>query len=137
MYIKQNTIITEENGEQSLNSNNNNKQFFINQLVWIGISFGIILIISLLLPFPISLVAIFGIFILRNMYRRRSMMKRISYTTEAAGMFGSTSSMFSSSSSNINNGSSLKYYCIRCGGEYKEAVYPKCASKMKKVGFDD
>ena len=144
MYIKQNTIITEENGEQSLNSNNNNKQFFINQLVWIGISFGIILIISLLLPFPISLVAIFGIFILRNMYRRRSMMKRISYTSEATGMFGSISSMFSSSSSsnsnsnsNSNNGSSLKYYCIRCGAEYKEAVYPKCASKMKKVGFDD
>ena len=138
MYIKQNTIITEENGEQSLNSNNNNKQFFINQLVWIGISFGIILIISLLLPFPISLVAIFGIFILRNMYRRRSMMKRISYTSEATGMFGSISSMFSSSSnSNNNNGSSLKYYCIRCGAEYKEAVYPKCASKMKKVGFDD
>ena len=139
MYIKQNTIITEENGEQSLNSNNNNKQFFINQLVWIGISFGIILIISLLLPFPISLVAIFGIFILPNMYRRRSMMKRISYTSEATGMFGSISSMFSSSSSNSNsnNGSSLKYYCIRCGAEYKEAVYPKCASKMKKVGFDD
>ena len=69
------------------------------------------------------------------------MMKRISYTTEAAGMFGSISSMFtrssSSSSSNSNNGSSLKYYCIRCGVEHKEAVYPKCASKMKKVGFDD
>jgi len=74
------------------------------------------------------------------MYRRRSMMKRISYTSEATGMFGSISSMFSSSSSsnsNSNNGSSLKYYCIRCGGEYKVAVYPKCASKMKKVGFDD
>ena len=62
------------------------------------------------------------------------MMKRISYTSEAAGMFGSTSSMFSSSSSNSNsnNGSSLKYYCISCGAEHKKA-----GSKMKKVGFDD
>ena len=62
------------------------------------------------------------------------MMKRISYTSEAAGMFGSISSMFTRTSS---SGSSLKYYCIRCGVEHKEAVYPKCASKMKKVGFDD
>jgi len=35
-----------------------NKQFFINQLVWIGISFGISIMISMLIPFPISLVAV-------------------------------------------------------------------------------
>ena len=66
------------------------------------------------------------------------MMKRMSHTSGAAEMFGSTSSMFSSS--NNTNGSSLKYYCISCGAEYKEAEYkeaecPRCASKMKKVGL--
>ena len=116
-----------------MGSNNNNKQFFINQIVWIGIYFGIILAISLLLPFPISLVAIFGVFILRNMYMRRSMMKRMSRTSGAAGMFGSMSSMFNSS--NNDNGSSLKYYCISCETRHKKAVCPKCGSKMKKVGF--
>ena len=57
---------------------NNNKQFILNQLLWIGISFGISLGISLLLPFPVSLVAIFGIFILLNIYMRRIMMRRMS-----------------------------------------------------------
>jgi hypothetical protein len=114
--------------------NNNNKQFFINQIALFGILFVIILAISLLLPFPISLVAIFGVLILRNMYWRRSMIRRMSHMSEAGGMVGSTPSMFSS---NSNNGSSLKYYCISCGAEHKEAACPKCASKMKKVVFDD
>ncbi|MFL6410656.1 MAG: hypothetical protein ACJ71K_05380 [Nitrososphaeraceae archaeon] len=61
-----------------MNSNNNNKQqFFVSQLALFGILFGIVLIISLLLPFAVSLVAILGVFVLRNMYRRRLMMKRI------------------------------------------------------------
>jgi hypothetical protein len=67
------------------------------------------------------------------MYRRRLMMKRMSHTSGAAEMFGSTPSMFSIS--NNTNVSSLKYYCISCEAEHKEAVCPKCVSKMKKVGF--
>src|SRR2546425_10960344 len=39
-------------------NNNNNKQFLLNQLMWIGISLGISIVISIILPFPISLVAI-------------------------------------------------------------------------------
>ena len=70
--------------------NNNNKQFFINQIALFGILFVIILAISLLLPFPISLVAIFGVLILHNMYWRRSMIRRMSHMSEAGGMVGST-----------------------------------------------
>ena len=55
--------------------NSNNKQFLLNQLVWIGISFGISITISMLVPFPISLVAIFGVFIMVNMYMRKIMIK--------------------------------------------------------------
>jgi hypothetical protein len=108
---------------------NNNKQFILNQLLWIGISFGISLAISLLLPFPVSLAAILGVFILLNMYMRRIMLRRMS-SAGATGIFGSMSPIFSS-----NNSSSLKYYCISCGTQHKEIACPGCGSKMKKVGF--
>jgi predicted nucleic-acid-binding Zn-ribbon protein len=103
---------------------NNNKQFLLNQLVWLGISFGISLTISFLLPFPISLGVIFGVFILLNMYMRRVTLKRVN----SAG--GSMSSML-----NISNGSSLKYYCMICGTPHKEVACPKCGSKITRVGF--
>ena len=105
---------------------NNNKQFLLNQLVWLGISFGISLTISFLLPFPISLAVIFGVFILLNMYIRRVMLKRMN----AIG--GSMSSTLNTS--NTSNGSSLKYYCMACGTQHKEAACPECGSKMKRVG---
>jgi hypothetical protein len=108
---------------------NNSKQFILNQLLWIGISFGISLAISLLLPFPVSLAAIFGVFILLNMYMRRIMLRRMS-SAGAKGIFGSMSPIFSS-----NNSSSLKYYCISCGTQHREIACPSCGSKMKKVGF--
>lgn len=102
---------------------NNKKQFLLNQLVWLGISFGISLTISFLLPFPISLAVIFGVFILLNMYMRRIMIKRMN----AIG--GSMSTML-----NDSNASLLKYYCMVCGTQHKEAACPKCGSKMKRVG---
>ena len=61
------------------------------------------------------------------------MMKGMSRTSGAAEMLGSTQSMFSIS--NNTNVSSLKYYCISCGAEHKEAACRRCASKMKKVGL--
>jgi hypothetical protein len=104
--------------------NNNNKQFLMNQLMWIGISIGISLAISMLVPFPFSLVAIIGIFILLNFYMRKRMMRRMGIG--GAGMFGSMSSMFGDNS--------LNYYCMSCGTKHREAACPKCGSKMKRVG---
>jgi hypothetical protein len=60
-----------------LGSSSVNAQFLINQLVWIGISFGISITISMLIPFPISLVVIVGTFLLLNFYLRRRMMARM------------------------------------------------------------
>jgi hypothetical protein len=105
-------------------SYNNNKQFLMNQLMWIGISIGISLAISMLVPFPFSLVAIIGIFILLNFYMRKRMMRRMG--VGGAGMFGSMSSMFGDNS--------LNYYCMSCGTKHREAACPKCGSKMKRVG---
>jgi hypothetical protein len=105
-------------------SYNNNKQFLMNQMIWIGISIGISLIISMLVPFPFSLVAIIGIFILLNFYMRKRMMSRMG--VGGAGMFGSMSSMFGENS--------LKYYCMNCGTKHRESACPKCGSKIKRVG---
>ena len=99
----------------------NNKQFLFNQIIWMGISIGISLAISVILPFPISLLAIIGIFILLNYYMRKRMMRKM-----GGGMFGSMSSMFGDNS--------LKYYCMSCGTKHNQSSCPKCGSKMKRVG---
>lgn len=104
-----------------------NKQFFINQLVWIGISFGISIMISMLIPFPISLVAVVGTFLLLNFYLRRRMIARMGSVkgTIMGGMFSPTST----------DGGSLKYYCMSCGMQHKQAACPTCGSKMKRIGL--
>lgn len=106
----------------------NNKQFLFNQIIWMGISIGISLAISVILPFPISLLAIIGIFILLNYYMRKRMMRRMGMGGGGIGMFGSMSP------SSMFGDNSLKYYCMSCGTQHKQAACPKCGSKMKRVG---
>src|SRR5919197_6004285 len=115
-----------------MNANNNgNKQFLLNQIVRLGIFLGISLTISVLVPFPISLVAIIGVFSLLNLlYMRRRMIRKMGMGMRG-GISGSTSS---SSSSSTFGDSSLKYYCMSCGTQHKQASCPKCGSKMKRVG---
>jgi hypothetical protein len=103
---------------------NNNKQIVINQLVWIGISFGISITISMLVPFPVSLIAIFGVFIMLNLYMRRIMIKKMGGIGGGA-TFGS---MFGTQNT------SLKYYCMSCGTQHRHIACPNCGSKMKRVG---
>jgi len=95
----------------------------MNQMMWFVISIALSLIISILLPFPLSLVTVIGVFILLSFYMRKRMMRR---TGGGAGMFGSGSSMFGDNS--------LKYYCMSCGTKHNQAACPKCGSKMKRVG---
>jgi hypothetical protein len=115
---------------------NNNKQFLFNQIMWLGMSLGISIAISLLLPFPISLVTTIGVFILISFYVRKRTMQRAGMGGGRVGMFGSMSSASSSSSSSSMFGdNSLKYYCMSCGTQHKQIECPKCGSKMKKVGL--
>ena len=105
-----------------------NKQFQINQLVWLGISFSISITISMLIPFPISLVVIVGTFLLLNFYPRRRMMARmgsLNATTIMGGMFSPTAAYSSTP---------LKYYCMNCATQHKQVACPKCASKMRRIG---
>jgi hypothetical protein len=103
----------------------NNKQFLLNQIIWIGISLAISIAISIILPFPVSLVVIVGVFVLLSIYIRKIMMKRMGTGKGAAGegFFGS----------GLGSGE-LKYYCMNCGTQHSHAACPKCGSKMKRVG---
>jgi len=83
--------------------------------------------VSMLIPFPISLVVIVGTFLLLNFYLRRRMIARMGSVqgTIMGGMFGPTST----------DGGSLKYFCMSCGMHHKQAACPKCGSKMKRIGL--
>jgi hypothetical protein len=94
-----------------------------------GISLVISMSISLIVPFPFSIMAIFGVFILLNFYIRSRMMKKMGMG--GRGIFGS---MSSSSFGGADNSRS-KYYCMGCGTKHKEAACPVCGSKMKRVAF--
>lgn len=112
-----------------MNINNNNKQFLLNQLMWLGISLGISITISMFIPFPISLVTIIVVFVLLNLYMRKRMIHRIGIGGGAARIFGSLSS-----ASPMFADDSLKYYCMSCGTEHKQSACPKCGSKMRRAG---
>jgi len=107
--------------------NSINKWFFINQVIWIGIFFGISITISMLVPFPISLVVIVGTLLLLNYYLRKRMMSRIGSVkgTVMGGIYSPT----------LSDGGSLKYYCMSCGTQHKQTACPKCGSKMKTIGL--
>jgi hypothetical protein len=99
------------------------------QLKWMGIYIAIGAAIALILPFPVSLLAALGAFVLLNYIRTRRMLKRAG--VDIKGLFKSLSS-----STSIGNAqySPLKYYCMSCGKEHREIACPNCGSKMKRVG---
>lgn len=114
-------------------SQNDNMQFLGSLLIWIGISLAISLAISFILPFPLSLGVTIGVLLLLNFYLRRRAIARMRRAyNDSSDAFDSLSSIFSSGQSASNG--ALKYYCIICGAQHKQAACPKCGSKMKKVG---
>ena len=104
-----------------LNELSNNKDFISQQLLWISLSLGISLAISLFIPFPFSLPIIIAVFIPLSFYMRKRAMKKM-------GLSGS--SMFGG----YGSGSTLSYYCMSCGTKHNQAACPRCGSKMKRVG---
>jgi predicted RNA-binding Zn-ribbon protein involved in translation (DUF1610 family) len=98
----------------------------IETLMWIGIYFGIAFVISRLIPFPYSIIAIIIAVMGLGIYRRRRYFRR----TSQPGSSGSShfGSMFGSERTVI-------YYCMNCGTKHNEASCPNCGSKLKKAGF--
>jgi hypothetical protein len=108
---------------------NNDKQFLVYQLKWIGLYIAMGAAIALILPFPVSLLVALGAFFLLNFIRTRRMLKRAG--VDIKGLFRSLSS---STSMNGGQYTPIKYYCMSCGKEHKEIACPNCGSKMKRVG---
>ncbi|HEX2168993.1 MAG TPA: hypothetical protein VHF65_01715 [Nitrososphaera sp.] len=109
------------------------KNFLQNQMIWIAISIAISLTLSFLLPFPLSLIAIIGVFIAMSYYIRRRQMRRMgmmgSNTGGGAGGFGN---LFGGSG---GGGGGINYACIACGQRFKGGSCPRCGSKMKRADF--
>ena len=99
------------------------KKFLIIQVIWIGISLAISIALSFLLPFPLSILGVIGVFLLINFGLRRRQLKM--------GLSGIGFSVLGSN----NNSSGINYYCMNCGSKHREASCPYCGSKVKRAGF--
>ncbi|MFL6309066.1 MAG: hypothetical protein ACJ70T_03600 [Nitrososphaera sp.] len=104
------------------------KRFLQTQMIWIAISLAISLTLSFLLPFPLSLIAIIGVFIAMNYYVRRWQMRRMGMTSSSTGG-GGFGNLFGGGGGGIN------YVCIACGQRFKGGSCPRCGSKMKRADF--
>ncbi len=96
-------------------------------LTWIGIYFGISLVVSFFVPFPYSLMVIIAVVIGLGFYRRRRYIRGMGGSDQSGSYFGS---MFGGQQRN-----SVNYYCMNCGTKHNEAACPNCGSKLKKAGF--
>jgi hypothetical protein len=106
----------------------NTKRFLKTQMVWIAISLAISFGLSLLLPFPYSLVAIIGVFLAMNYFMRQRQMRRMGM--RGGGFFGTgQGSMFGQRG--------IRYVCIMCGAKHNGGSCPNCGSKLKKASFED
>ena len=125
----------------SNNDKNNNNQFQNNYWIWLIAYVGIGLIISFILPFPISFGIALIVFFLLNAARTHIALKRQGVTGGIKELYKSMTSSFGGGSS--NNGtfgaggvvySPIKYYCMNCGYEHRKYVCPECGSKAVRVG---
>jgi hypothetical protein len=113
-----------------VNIDRDTKRFIIHRLKWLGLYFGIGLVLVFLLPFPYDFFSVLGLFVLINFLRGRSILKRYGGTGGIRDLLNSLSSSMSANSQS----SPLKYYCMNCGKEHREIACPNCGSKMKRVG---
>jgi hypothetical protein len=113
-----------------VNIDGNTKRFIIHRLKWLGLYFGIGLVLVFLLPFPYDLFSVIALYILINFLRGRSILKKQGGTDGIRDLFSSLSSSMPAS----NQSTPLKYYCMNCGKEHREIACPNCGSKMKRVG---
>jgi len=106
----------------------NTKRFLTNQLVWIGIYFGIAVTVTIFVDFPYSLLIILAIIIPLGFYRRRRYFRRIGMRGEGS-FFGTGGRLFGSRG--------VDYYCVNCGTKHNQTQCPNCGSKLKKASFGE
>jgi hypothetical protein len=126
---------------------NKNKQIQNNSYwIWLIAYMGIGLVISFIVPFPLSLGIALVVFFLINTVRTHIALKRQGmpgglkdlYKSMTSSLGGSwNNSMFGAGSGGMGMGmgySAIKFYCMNCGYEHKENTCPKCGSKAVRVG---
>lgn len=101
--------------------NSDTKRFAVTQMMWIGISLAISLALSFILPFPISLVAMIGVFLFMTYVMRKRQMRRMGLARSGFSSFGTSKT--------------VDYYCMNCGTKHNHASCPHCGSRLKKAGF--
>jgi hypothetical protein len=113
-----------------MNIDDDTKGSIFRRLKWSIIYVGIGIVLVFTLPFPYDFFSVLGLFILINLLRGRSFLKRFGRTGGLRDLFNSLSSSMPAS----NQSTPLKYYCMSCGKEHNEIACPDCGSKMKRVG---
>jgi hypothetical protein len=109
-----------------LNPYGNYRSYMVNVFMWMGIYMGMGLAISFVLPFPVSLLAMFIAIIGIDYLRARYIMKKMGITN--------IRHIFNSFLAPQAEYQPLKYYCMSCGIEHRETSCPNCGSKMARVG---
>lgn len=108
-----------------------------NYLAWLFISLVAVVMVSLVLPFPmsfvVSLVIIISLFIVRtDIALKKAGMGGIK------GWYNSFSSMQSGSGWNTSSANSmyrpLRFSCMNCGNLHNKTACPKCGSKAVRAG---
>jgi hypothetical protein len=122
-------IITTKNWVMSRANNNIGR---MNYLFWLLISLGIVVILSFVLPFPISFVVSLLVIFCLNIIRAEMTLRK-------AGMGGIKGLFKSFSSSGFGRGfgtginsslyQPLRFSCMNCGNEHNKIACPKCGSK--------
>ena len=129
-------------GSSNSDKNNNSQQIHNNYWIWLLAYIGIGLVISFILPFPISFCIALVVFFLLNAARTYIALKRQGVKGGIKELYKSMSSSFGGASSNNNSPfgaggfgySPVKYYCMNCGYEHRKYVCPKCGSKAVRAG---
>jgi hypothetical protein len=103
------------------------KRFIIHRLKWLGLYFGIGLVLVFLLPFPYDFFSVLLLFVLINFFRGRNILKRYGGTGEIRDLFSSLSSSMSR-----NDQQSTEVLLHGFGKEHRQIACPNCGSKMKR-----
>jgi hypothetical protein len=117
-------------------SRTNNNIGWMNYLVWLLISLGAVVILSFVLPFPISFVVSLIVIFCLNIIRAEMTLRK-------EGMGGIKGLFKSYSSSRLGRGlgtsinsslyEPLRFSCMNCGNEHNKIACPKCGSKAARL----
>ena len=105
-----------------------------NQIAWMLISLGMVVILSLVLPFPVGLFASIVILFSLNIIRAEVMLRKAGIGG-IKGYYKAFSSWESGKDRGVGNTlyKPLTFSCMNCGYVHNKIACPKCGSKTVRV----